>query len=217
MHLDMKPANVFITFEGVLKIGDFGLAQYASTTSSLDIEGDREYMAPEMLQGRANPSCDVFSVGLIILEAAANIVLPDNGPSWIRLRSGDLSEVPSLTWAPSSEVAQDCSFIGEEYSGKTHDAGNLFGGSNKRSEEQQPPSFMVDSLHPSSLDSIVRWMTAQTQAERPTVDQVLALDGLQWVAETRNAPATVFEGRWGPAEIGGPIIAADEDTEMTGI
>lgn len=33
------------------------------------------------------------SFGLIILEAASNVVLPDNGVSWHRLRSNDFSEV----------------------------------------------------------------------------------------------------------------------------
>jgi mitosis inhibitor protein kinase SWE1 len=214
MHLDMKPANILINFEGSLKIADFGLAQSISSSSGVDIEGDREYMAPEMLQGKAGPEADIFSLGLIILEAAANVALPENGPSWCRLRSGDLSEVPSLTWNPSSEVYQDDASLhsGEFQNGRTYDAGNLFG-SYKRSELHEPPEFMTNPANPSSLDAIVRWMTAQEPADRAKVDQVLDLEGLQWVRERRGTSATVFEGHWGPASIQSLTIA-DEDTEM---
>ncbi|KHN96607.1 Protein kinase-like domain protein [Metarhizium album ARSEF 1941] len=223
MHLDMKPANILITFEGVLKIGDFGLAQPCNSTEGVDVEGDREYMAPEMLKGKAGKSADVFSLGLMTLEAAANVVLPENGPTWVALRSGDLSEVPSLTWTPSLEVQRDA--IGNPtesthdddlQGGKTRSAGNLFG-SFKRSELQQPPKFMLDAYHSSSLDSIVKWMTSQEPAARPLIDQVLELEGLRWVAEHRNAPATVYEGNWGPAEMFPVSIANDSDTEMTDV
>lgn len=224
MHLDLKPANILITFEGALKIGDFGLAQACSSTEKADVEGDREYMAPEMLKGRVDQAADVFSLGLIILEAAANVILPDNGPTWVALRSGDLSEVPSLTWTPSLEIQRDASGnptqsaysfeFGEE---KTHDAGNLFG-SFKRSELRQPPDFMVNAFHSSSLDSIVRWMTAQEPEDRPLAQQVLELEGLQWIAEHRAAPATVYEGNWGPADMFPVAIAGgDSDTEMTDV
>lgn len=223
MHLDMKPANILINFEGALKIGDFGLAQPCSSTEGADVEGDREYMAPEMLRGRAGPAADVFSLGLMTLEAAANVVLPDNGPTWIALRSGDLSEVPSLTWTPSASIQRDAAghpaettLSDEIQGGSAHNPGDLFG-SFKRSELQQPPDFMVDPFHGSSLDSIVRWMTAQEPSERPLVQQVLDLEGLRWVAEHRNAPATVYEGSWGPAEIMSVSIAMDGDTEMTDV
>ncbi|RSL49725.1 hypothetical protein CEP53_009060 [Fusarium sp. AF-6] len=223
MHHDLKPANILITFEGVLKIGDFGLAQACTSTEGVDVEGDREYMAPEMLKGKARQAADVFSLGLIILETAANVVLPDNGPTWIALRSGDLSEVPSLTWTPSIEVQRDAtgnpteSAHSDDFtSGKTHDPSNLFG-SFKRSELQQPPEFMVNAMHTSSLDSIVRMMTAQEPDERPTVHQVLELEGLRWVSEHRTAPATVYEGNWGPAELFPVSIAGDSDTEMTDV
>ncbi|KAM5352556.1 hypothetical protein ACJ41O_005278 [Fusarium nematophilum] len=223
MHLDLKPANILITFEGVLKIGDFGLAQSCESAEGVDVEGDREYMAPEMLKGKAGQSADVFSLGLIILETAANVVLPDNGPTWIALRSGDLSEVPSLTWTPSIEVQRDATGNPTEpvhsddfTSGKTHDPSNLFG-SFKRSELQHPPEFMVDASHGSSLDLIVRWMTAQEPGARPSVQQVLDLEGLRWVSEHRTAPATVYEGNWGPTQIFPVSIAVDSDTEMTDV
>ncbi|KAH6609560.1 wee wee-unclassified kinase [Trichoderma cornu-damae] len=223
MHLDMKPANILITFEGVIKIGDFGLAQAVSEDIRLDIEGDREYMAPEMLEGKADQSADIFSLGLMTLEAAANVMLPDNGPTWVALRSGDLSEVPSLTWTPSSDVQRDAlgnpteSAMSDDLQiEKPRSPGNLFG-SFKRSELQQPPEFMVEAFHPSSLDSIVRWMTQQEPEDRPRIEQVLALEGLQWVAEHRNAPAIVYEGNWGPSELFPVSIVNEVDLEMTDI
>jgi mitosis inhibitor protein kinase SWE1 len=223
MHLDLKPANILITFEGVLKIGDFGLAQSCTSTEGVDVEGDREYMAPEMLKGKVGKSADVFSLGLITLEAAANVVLPDNGPTWIALRSGDLSEVPSLTWTPSVEMQRDATGNRAESAhsddlrgGKMRMSGNLFS-AYKGSELQQAPDFMTEAFHPSSLDSIVKWMTTQEPTDRPLVDQVLDLEGLRWVAEHRTAPAIVHEGNWGPAELFPVSIAMDSDTEMTDV
>jgi len=223
MHLDMKPANILITFEGALKIGDFGLAQPStSPTEEVDVEGDREYMAPEMLRGKAGKAADIFSLGLMTLEMATNCSLPENGPTWVALRSGDLSEVPSLTWNPSIEVQRDATGNPTGHSDElldegSHSVNNLFG-SLKRSELRQPPEFMVESFHPSSLDSIVRWMTTEDPAERPEIHRVLELEGLRWVAEHRNAPATVYEGSWGPAEMMPVAIASlDGDTEMTDV
>lgn len=88
LHLDLKPANVFVTKEGRLRIGDFGMATRwprASSSSSssgsiagsgFEREGDREYLAAEILLGKYGPAADIFSFGMIMLEAAGNIVVP---------------------------------------------------------------------------------------------------------------------------------------------
>lgn len=73
----------------------------------IDGEGDREYIGPEILEGKFDRPADIFAFGLIMLEIAGNVQLPDNGPSWQRLRSGDMSDVPSLTWSNGSSVLRD--------------------------------------------------------------------------------------------------------------
>ncbi|PWN46355.1 kinase-like protein, partial [Ceraceosorus guamensis] len=57
-------------------------------------EGDRVYMAPEvMARGQSGTAADIYSLGLIMLEAAGNVILPDNGEAWHKLRSDDTSDV----------------------------------------------------------------------------------------------------------------------------
>lgn len=93
IHLDVKPENIFLTSEGQLRIGDFGLSTNVGVAPSLHSEGDKYYMAPEVLEGIYSKAADVFSLGLIILELAADIELPSNGDSWQNLRHGDFSEL----------------------------------------------------------------------------------------------------------------------------
>jgi mitosis inhibitor protein kinase SWE1 len=136
--LDLKPANILITFEGVLKIGDFGMAAKWPVQSSIEGEGDREYIGPEILLGQYDKPADVFALGLIMLEIAGNVQLPDNGPTWQRLRSGDMSDVPSLSWSVGSTILRDATGIPIEESDASLD---YFG-----SDDEMEPSFGSPTL-----------------------------------------------------------------------
>ncbi|WVQ79694.1 hypothetical protein IAT38_001794 [Cryptococcus sp. DSM 104549] len=69
-----------------------------------DVEGDREYLCPEALEmggNRVGKAADVFSLGILLLEAALNVVLPSNGDTWQMLRLDDFSDIVG-TYTPRS-------------------------------------------------------------------------------------------------------------------
>ncbi|PPQ66309.1 hypothetical protein CVT24_007306 [Panaeolus cyanescens] len=65
----------------------------AQRSNGFEREGDKLYLAPEVLQGQYGKAADVFSFGMTILETASNIVVPDQGEGWHRLRNEDFSQV----------------------------------------------------------------------------------------------------------------------------
>lgn len=49
-------------------------------------DGDGKYVASEVLQKVYTKSCDIFSLGISMLELATDLVLPTSGPLWHQLR-----------------------------------------------------------------------------------------------------------------------------------
>ena len=71
VHRDIKPANLLLDLQGTIWVTDFGLAKAAGCeelTSPGDVVGTLRYMAPERFQGKSDPRCDVYSLGVTLYE-----------------------------------------------------------------------------------------------------------------------------------------------------
>jgi serine/threonine-protein kinase len=76
VHRDMSPHNVFVTFDGHVKLLDFGIAKLAGShveTATGVIKGKLRYMSPEQITGESiDRRADVFAVGVMLWEAATD-------------------------------------------------------------------------------------------------------------------------------------------------
>ncbi len=72
VHRDVSPQNILISFEGDVKLTDFGIAKAAtkaSTTERGALRGKLLYMSPEQAWGKAmDRRSDIFSLGIVLYE-----------------------------------------------------------------------------------------------------------------------------------------------------
>jgi serine/threonine-protein kinase len=103
VHRDVSPQNIVVTFEGHVKLVDFGIAKAAvnvTQTESKVVKGKLAYMSPEQVDPRLGPidrRADVFAMGIVLWECLTGQ----------RLLTGDankvMNDVFEMTFpAPSS-------------------------------------------------------------------------------------------------------------------
>jgi|GEM_PF-993980 len=71
IHRDVKPDNIFVTDDGSVKLGDFGIARIDSTskTHAGTVLGTPSYMAPEQIRGEtADARSDLYAAGVILYQ-----------------------------------------------------------------------------------------------------------------------------------------------------
>ncbi len=75
-HRDMSPQNVMVSFDGEVKVIDFGIAKAESEnegTKAGTLKGKFSYMSPEQAEGQSiDPRTDVFALGIVLWEILAN-------------------------------------------------------------------------------------------------------------------------------------------------
>ncbi len=100
VHRDMSPQNIMVSFEGEVKIIDFGIAKAETqleATKAGTLKGKYGYMSPEQADGQnIDPRTDVFSLGIVIWELIANDRLFTSNSEAAILRKIRDCQIPSI-------------------------------------------------------------------------------------------------------------------------
>ncbi|KAH9385756.1 membrane-associated tyrosine- and threonine-specific cdc2-inhibitory kinase [Nematocida major] len=85
IHLDIKPENIYLNEKnGVIsvRIGDFGISRSVFDLTEIEFDGDRLYMAPELLQNACSYASDIYSTGLVLMEFLFDVGAPLKSVRW---------------------------------------------------------------------------------------------------------------------------------------
>src|SRR3954469_513574 len=112
VHRDVSPHNVMVSYEGVVKVLDFGIAKLSGTTVETEagvIKGKLRYMPPEQIAGEdVDRRADVFAVGVMLWEALSGSKLwkgLSDATIMNRVLAGEIPQPPNAAELPPELTA----------------------------------------------------------------------------------------------------------------
>lgn len=111
VHRDISPHNLLVSYDGVAKVLDFGIARATPSGAATEVgglTGKAAYMAPEQLLGSADKRSDLFSMGVVLWELLSGKRMFEGGAEEI-VRRRATAEIPRLrsVWAEVDEELEE--------------------------------------------------------------------------------------------------------------
>jgi serine/threonine protein kinase len=106
VHRDVSPGNILVSYQGVVKVTDFGVARASSnihTTAAGTVKGKFAYMSPEQARsGSIDRRADIFALGIVLYEITTRRRLFKSDSDMVTM-----AKVLNETIAPPSEIVDD--------------------------------------------------------------------------------------------------------------
>ncbi|MEQ1870213.1 MAG: serine/threonine-protein kinase [Vicinamibacterales bacterium] len=99
LHRDLRPSNVLVSEQGLVKVADFGTSRFLEIAAhGTTVIGSPPYMAPEQFQGKAVFASDLYSLGVTMFQMLVGDLPYDTPtPSDLdRLMRGEMQISPRL-------------------------------------------------------------------------------------------------------------------------
>ena len=113
IHRDIKPHNVIVDPEGVVKVTDFGIARAGASqmTEEGAIIGTAQYLSPEQARGApVDQTSDLYSTGIVLFELLTGEV-PFTGESPVEIAMKHLAEIPPAPSELRPDVPADLDLV----------------------------------------------------------------------------------------------------------
>ena len=183
VHRDLKPANLFLSEDGLVKLGDLGLARDLNKdrlTQQGQTVGTWKYMAPEQIMGEENIDgrLDLYAVGCMLFEMIAGSV-PFDGPDYFTIFDQHLETQPPRLDVVTGDCPRELADLVEHLL--------------KKSPKERPENaiFVIERL-----EAILTDANPEDSAEESNEKNELLASGL------RESPPNLTQRLQTPAEVG---------------
>lgn len=98
IHRDIKPQNIMLLKDGLIKVADFGIASLQNEVQlpSDEALGSVHYIAPEQARGQlVDARSDLYSLGIVMYEMLTG-TLPYNGENAVEIAVKHMNALPTL-------------------------------------------------------------------------------------------------------------------------
>jgi serine/threonine protein kinase/tetratricopeptide (TPR) repeat protein len=215
VHRDVSPQNLLLSFEGEVKVTDFGIAKARTTVEETGtIKGKYAYMAPEQARGEpVDGRADVFALGVVLFEALGGKSPFQERSAMETLRRVQVGEVLAL-----ERVWPECPpELGRIVTKATHpDRDARYASAAKLYEDLA--GFLYTTRKRVTSHDLAEWLDRVREQGEPTLEADRVRDALEDAG--RSAMLTpvqrpVGAARPGPSTSTGPVRSHLERRDVT--